>query len=120
MALQAACASAGAGEPSAVFVGGEPGVGKPRLLKEIERVAVASGARCLVGGCVGVGGSELPYAPLLGALRALVRDADSQQIWGSAGLFQPCQAAAVDAVLALLLERELPGVVGADRPQEPH
>ena len=32
--------------------------------------------RFLAGSCVDVGGSELPYAPLLGALRMLVRDTE--------------------------------------------
>ncbi len=36
--------------------------------------------RLLVGGCVDVGGSELPYAPLFGALRSLVRDTEPRQL----------------------------------------
>ncbi|MGH3193873.1 MAG: AAA family ATPase, partial [Streptosporangiaceae bacterium] len=77
-ALEAAYARAGAGEAGAVFVGGESGVGKTRLVMEFERLALAAGARFLVGGCVDVGGSELPYAPLLGALRTLTRDTEAR------------------------------------------
>lgn len=72
--LRAALADAEAGRPGAVFIAGEAGVGKTRLVIEFERVALAAGARFLIGGCVDVGGSELPYGPLLGALRILVGD----------------------------------------------
>jgi ATP/maltotriose-dependent transcriptional regulator MalT len=64
------------GEAGAVFIGGEAGVGKTRLVAEFERLARSRGARVLAGGCVDMGGSELPYAPLLGALRGLVRETE--------------------------------------------
>lgn len=70
--LRSALSRAQAGDAGAVFIGGESGVGKTRLVMEFERLALAAEARFLVGGCVDVGGSELPYAPLLGALRMLV------------------------------------------------
>lgn len=73
-ALVAALDRAEAGEAAAVFIGGEAGVGKTRLVAEFERIARARGARVLAGGCVDVGGSELPYARLLGPLRMLVRE----------------------------------------------
>ena len=87
-ALVAAHARAGTGDAGAVFIGGEAGVGKTRLVGEFERLARASGSHFLVGGCVDVGGSELPYAPLLAALRPLVRDTDPralQQLVGASG-----------------------------------
>jgi AAA ATPase-like protein len=71
---------ADAGEAVAVFVGGEAGVGKTRLVDEFERLARSRGARVLAGGCVDMGGSELPYAPLLGALRTLVRDTEPRAL----------------------------------------
>lgn len=74
--MAAALARAATGEAGAVFIGGEAGVGKTRLVSELERLPEASTLRFLVGGCVDVGGSELPYAPLLGALRILVRDTE--------------------------------------------
>jgi hypothetical protein len=73
-ALVAALDRAEAGEAAAVFIGGEAGVGKTRLVAEFERIARARGARVLAGGCVDAGGSELPYARLLGPLRMLVRE----------------------------------------------
>jgi DNA-binding CsgD family transcriptional regulator/tetratricopeptide (TPR) repeat protein len=87
-ALMAALGNADAGEAGAVFIGGESGVGKTRLVAEFERMALVAGARYLVGGCVDVGGSELPYAPLLGALRTLVRDSNPralEELVGPAG-----------------------------------
>jgi ATP/maltotriose-dependent transcriptional regulator MalT len=74
--IAAAVVRADAGEAGAVFIGGEAGVGKTRLVTELERLPEAGAMRFLVGGCVDVGGSELPYAPLLGALRMLVRDTE--------------------------------------------
>ena len=55
---------------------GESGVGKSRLVAELEARATADGARVLSGECVELGEGELAYAPLVTALRPLVRDAD--------------------------------------------
>ncbi|MDO8209880.1 LuxR family transcriptional regulator [Conexibacter sp. CPCC 206217] len=74
--LEAVLRDAGEGRPSLAFVAGESGVGKSRLTSELARHARASGMRVLSGDCVELGEGELPYAPLVGALRPLVRDAD--------------------------------------------
>jgi DNA-binding CsgD family transcriptional regulator/tetratricopeptide (TPR) repeat protein len=75
--LEAAVLDAAAGRPSFVFVAGEPGLGKTRLLDELHhRVREADGARVLAGDCLALGEGELPYAPLVGALRPLARAAD--------------------------------------------
>jgi DNA-binding CsgD family transcriptional regulator/tetratricopeptide (TPR) repeat protein len=74
--LQAALADASGGQPSLAFVVGESGVGKSRLVAELEARATADGARVLSGECVELGEGELAYAPLVTALRPLVRDAD--------------------------------------------
>src|SRR5689334_6051213 len=76
--LEAALADSAAGKPSIVFVAGESGVGKTRLLAEFERRARASSppARVLGGDCVELGEGELPYAPLVAALRPLARVQD--------------------------------------------
>jgi len=74
--LQAALADAAAGQPSLAFVVGESGVGKSRLVAELEARAAADGTRVLSGECVELGEGELAYAPLVTALRPLVRDAD--------------------------------------------
>jgi DNA-binding CsgD family transcriptional regulator len=73
-ALEAALDRAAGGEAAAVFVAGESGVGKTRLLRELQRRAEAGGARVLRGDCVAFGAGELPYAPIAGALRSLVRE----------------------------------------------
>jgi DNA-binding CsgD family transcriptional regulator len=74
--LEAALADASDGRPSLAFIAGESGVGKTRLLKELERGALAAGARVVSGECVSLGEDELPYAPIVAALRSLTRDGD--------------------------------------------
>ncbi len=59
--------------PAVYFVAGESGVGKTRLLRELAAAAEADGARALGGSCIELGGDELPYAPLVAALRPLHR-----------------------------------------------
>src|SRR4051794_25801437 len=74
--LEAALLDAAAARPSLAFVAGESGMGKTRLLAELEARAADQGVRVLRGDCVEVGDGELPYAPLVGVLRPLARDAD--------------------------------------------
>ncbi|WP_189957688.1 helix-turn-helix transcriptional regulator [Streptomyces alanosinicus] len=71
--LNGALARARAGEPQALLLGGEAGVGKTRLVEEF---AAAAGRHAVVavGGCVEIGADGLPFAPFSTALRAL-RDA---------------------------------------------
>jgi DNA-binding CsgD family transcriptional regulator/tetratricopeptide (TPR) repeat protein len=74
--LQAVVAADG-GQPALAFVAGESGVGKSRLLSELTRRARGElGAKVLSGECVELGDGELPYAPLVSALRPLVRAGD--------------------------------------------
>ena len=75
--LRSAVAEAAGGRPSLAFVAGESGVGKTRLLGELERAARADGLRVIGGDCVELGESELPYAPIVGALRPLARAGDA-------------------------------------------
>ncbi len=56
-----------------VFVAGESGIGKSRLVDHFAERAKAGGTRVLWGDCIDLGDSELPYAPLVSALRSLVR-----------------------------------------------
>jgi DNA-binding CsgD family transcriptional regulator/tetratricopeptide (TPR) repeat protein len=72
--LDAAVGQAVAGEGAAVLIAGEAGVGKSRLVAELERRALASSAVVLVGECVDLGDTELPYAPIVGALRPVIRE----------------------------------------------
>ncbi|MEW2157507.1 AAA family ATPase [Streptomyces sp. NPDC007189] len=71
--LNAALARARAGEPQALLLGGEAGVGKTRLVEEF---AALTGRHAVVavGGCVEIGADGLPFAPFAAALRTL-RDA---------------------------------------------
>jgi ATP/maltotriose-dependent transcriptional regulator MalT len=71
--LGGALRRAESGSPGTILVGGEAGVGKTRLLREFTGHADADGARTLVGACVDLGSGDLPYAPVVDALRALVR-----------------------------------------------
>ncbi|MER6385532.1 AAA family ATPase [Streptomyces sp. NPDC001250] len=66
-------ARARAGEPQALLLGGEAGVGKTRLVEEFATAATRH-AVVAVGGCVEIGADGLPFAPFSTALRAL-RDA---------------------------------------------
>ncbi|MFE6286766.1 AAA family ATPase [Streptomyces sp. NPDC057877] len=72
--LQDALARATAGEPQALLVGGEAGVGKSRLIEEFAAAAAREGAVVAIGGCVEIGADGLPFAPFSTALRALRRE----------------------------------------------
>jgi len=74
--LEAALRAAGDGHPSIAFVAGESGVGKTRLVTELAQRARELEARTMCGDCVELGEGELPYAPLVAALRPLARDDD--------------------------------------------
>ena len=71
--LELALAQAAGGRPSLVLLAGDSGIGKTRLLAEFER-RVGEGAQILRGEAVQTGDGELPYGPLLGALRPLVHE----------------------------------------------
>jgi DNA-binding CsgD family transcriptional regulator/tetratricopeptide (TPR) repeat protein len=60
--------------PVLVLLGGESGVGKTRIVGELEQRLANEDALILRGECVDQDESELPYAPLLSALRPLVRE----------------------------------------------
>ncbi|HTW11483.1 MAG TPA: AAA family ATPase [Solirubrobacteraceae bacterium] len=63
------------GRPRLILVSGDSGVGKTRLMLESRRAF--ADALLLHGQCLEQGELELPYAPLLGALRPLVREGDA-------------------------------------------
>ncbi|MEU1340748.1 AAA family ATPase [Streptomyces sp. NPDC005827] len=69
--LNRALDRADAGEPQALLVGGEAGVGKTRLVEEFATAACRRGAVVALGGCVEIGADGLPFAPFSTALRAL-------------------------------------------------
>jgi predicted ATPase len=74
--LELALREATAGTPAVVLLGGESGVGKTRLVSELQgRLGEADDpALVLRGESVEQRDGELPYAPLLSALRPVVRD----------------------------------------------
>jgi DNA-binding CsgD family transcriptional regulator/tetratricopeptide (TPR) repeat protein len=74
--LRAALAEAVDERPSLAFVAGESGLGKTRLIAELERAARGDGVRVIGGECVELGEGELPYAPIVAALRPLARGGD--------------------------------------------
>ncbi|WP_258052763.1 LuxR family transcriptional regulator [Streptomyces sp. Ru73] len=59
------------GEPQALLIGGEAGVGKTRLIEEFAAAARAAGALVAVGGCIEIGSEGLPFAPFSAILRTL-------------------------------------------------
>ena len=73
-ALDGALGRAAAGVPAFTFVAGESGVGKSRLVAELEARARRAGARVFVGHCLELGGAAIPYAPLVDALRPIARE----------------------------------------------
>ncbi|MGW1108669.1 helix-turn-helix transcriptional regulator [Streptomyces sp. NPDC002540] len=73
------------GEPQALLVGGEAGVGKTRLVEEFLAAAVRREAVVAVGGCVEIGADGLPYAPFSTALRALRRTLPEEMAAACAG-----------------------------------
>ena len=55
------------------LIGGEAGVGKTRLARELGARAAGEGFCVLTGQCVELGAEGLPLAPLVDALRTLAR-----------------------------------------------
>jgi DNA-binding CsgD family transcriptional regulator/tetratricopeptide (TPR) repeat protein len=72
--LDGALERASAGVPAFAFIAGESGVGKSRLIAEFEARARDAGAQVFVGHCLELGGTVIPYAPLLDALRPVARE----------------------------------------------
>ncbi|HEY1619058.1 MAG TPA: AAA family ATPase [Streptosporangiaceae bacterium] len=88
-------------EHAFAVVGGEAGVGKTRLVGEAAERAARAGFLVLTGQCVELGAEGLPLAPLVDALRVLVRTlppGELAEVLGPAG-----------PSLARLLPELLPG-----------
>jgi DNA-binding CsgD family transcriptional regulator/tetratricopeptide (TPR) repeat protein len=117
--LEAALRDAAERRPSLALIAGESGVGKSRLVQELIRRVGEDGAFVLSGDCVDLGEGELPYAPLVAALRPLLRDehpaleALPTPLWSALGVVLPgmreraaqtdaSQASVFEALLALL------------------
>jgi DNA-binding CsgD family transcriptional regulator/tetratricopeptide (TPR) repeat protein len=72
-ALAAQLERARAEGPAFALIGGEAGVGKTRLTRELASLAASQDCCVLTGQCVELGGEGLPLAPLVDALRTLAR-----------------------------------------------
>ncbi|MEW1724755.1 BREX system ATP-binding domain-containing protein [Streptomyces sp. NPDC093109] len=83
--LTQALARATAGEPQALLIGGEAGVGKTRLVEELREVACAREAVVVTGGCVEIGADGLPFAPFSTALRSLRRQLPEELVTAADG-----------------------------------
>jgi tetratricopeptide (TPR) repeat protein len=67
--LSAAVDRATEGFPTITLIGGEAGIGKSRLVHELIAGARARDVQTLSGGCVGLDSGEIPYGPIVAALR---------------------------------------------------
>ncbi|WP_171906766.1 helix-turn-helix transcriptional regulator [Jiangella alba] len=83
--LRQAYASACAGEPVTVLLGGEAGIGKTRLAEEFVAEVVAGGTRAVAGQSVPLDGEGPAFAPLVGALRGLHAEFGAQRLLELAG-----------------------------------
>ena len=81
-ALEAALDTVRQGEPAAVLIGGEAGMGKTRLIAEFTAAARGAGVRVLTGACLELGADGLPYSPFTAMLRDLVREVGAKEIAG--------------------------------------
>jgi predicted ATPase/DNA-binding CsgD family transcriptional regulator len=104
LALEAALARTRDGYGSFVFVGGEAGVGKSRLISELAGRAERDGMTVVIGECLPLGDGELPYAPVVGALRSLVAQREATEL--------EAMLRSVHEELSALLP-ELPSIRGA-------
>ncbi|MFD5182942.1 AAA family ATPase [Streptomyces sp. NPDC058372] len=84
-ALRGALTAARTGEPQALLIGGEAGVGKTRLLEEFAAEAGREGECVALGACVESGAEGLPFAPFAAVLRTLRRLLPEEFAAGAAG-----------------------------------
>jgi DNA-binding CsgD family transcriptional regulator/tetratricopeptide (TPR) repeat protein len=99
-----------------VLVGGDPGSGKSRLMREFARGAAADGALVLYGSCDAVVRS--PYGPFVEALDQLARATEPESLRAAMG----AGAGELSRLLPDLSQRvgELPPPVAADPDTERH
>ena len=90
--LEAAFADARGGQLLTLCVGGEAGVGKTRLVTRFAEQVQGSGGQVLLGSCVELGETALPYAPLAQALRGLGRGLEPAALDELAGPGRPLLA----------------------------
>jgi DNA-binding NarL/FixJ family response regulator len=74
--LSAAFEAASGGRSTTVLISGEAGVGKTRLVDEFCQRVRADGALVASGACVPTDGGGLPYGPVVGIVRDVLRQPD--------------------------------------------
>ena len=105
--LEAAFASAARDEPSLFVLGGDSGIGKSRLVAALRERTEADGTSVtLVGECLDLAEAELPYAPIVAALRPLAREHDP--------VFDELSSAERSELAQLLPGVDAPPVVSGD------
>ena len=72
--LERALGRARSGAGSTALIAGEAGIGKTRLVSELAEHAGDAGFQVLVGRCIDLVGTELPYQPFVDALRSRGRE----------------------------------------------
>jgi len=77
--LSVAIKGAADGRPCAVFVHGEAGVGKTRLVRAVCDDAKSNGTAVLWGRCVRFGAVDTPYVALVGALEGWLESAEPSE-----------------------------------------
>ena len=75
--FEPALARARVGEPGALLLSGDAGVGKTRLLARMAEIAQDSGALVVIGHCIDLGDVGLPYLPFTDALGQLRTTTDT-------------------------------------------
>jgi DNA-binding NarL/FixJ family response regulator len=104
--VRLAVARARAGEPGAILLSGDAGVGKTRLLTRIAELAEADGALVVIGHCIDLGDVGLPYLPFTDALGQLRQVTDTVE-----------QAIVSRPALGRLLDGGLPELHGGSENQ---
>src|SRR6476659_4821077 len=104
--FQLALGRARRGEPGAILVSGDAGVGKTRLLTRMAEFADAAGALVVVSHCIDLGDVGLPYLPFAEALGQLRQGTDTVE-----------QAIASRPALGRLLDGGLPELHGGSENQ---
>src|SRR6516165_10732574 len=87
-ALEGLLARAASGSGGALLVAGEAGIGKSRLVAELEARARGLDALVLLGECVELAEGELAFSPIISALRGVVEDGETLE-----GLSDPLRGA---------------------------
>ena len=78
--IDAALDAAGRGEGGVLMVAGEAGIGKTRLIGELAARAERRGWRVCIGGCVDLGESSWPLAPLRDIVGDLLDGLDAEAL----------------------------------------